>query len=195
MTERVTIFVDIDDPQRQKLIAEQLAAFPQYQVSFSSDNSDLLIYDDASKTDKSGRSFVYIDREPMRLGDIIDKIHYAITKRDDHIESGESIQIGPFELLPNENILLHIASKQPIPITDKERQLIRGLYDAPSHRMNRTELLQTVWRYADNTETHTFETHLYRLRQKLEPYDASWLVTSVGDGEFVLCFSPPQKIK
>ncbi len=195
MPENITIFLDIDEPERHKLIAEQLVAFSHYRVSPSGNNADLLLCDSLDKASKANMPSVYINRDPLRLGDIIDKVHYAIAKRDDHIESAEALLIGPFKLLPYENILLHVATNQPIPLTDKERQLIRGLYEAPSHRMSRMQLLQTVWRYADNTETHTFETHLYRLRQKLEPYDAAWLVTSVGDGEFTLCSSPPQKVK
>ncbi len=191
MSENIAIFLDINDPLRCRLLAEQLGVFRNYQLTTDIKCADITLSDDATKADKIANLSVYIPAEPMRLGEILDKIQYTLTKRDDHIESADAINLGTFLLLPNENKLLHFGTDQTIYLTDKERQLIRCLYDAPSHRMDRGQLLHMVWRYADNVETHTFETHLYRLRQKLEPLGAAWLISSIGDGEFELRLTPP----
>lgn len=191
MPENIAIFLDINNPLRCRILAEQLAAFRNYQLAPKMNEANIILSDEADKIDKVEKLSVYISGEPMRLGEVLDKIQYALTKRQEHIESADTISLGPFLFLPDENKLLHIETDQAVYLTDKERQLIRCLYDAPAHRMDRGKLLHMVWRYADNAETHTFETHLYRLRQKLEPLNATWLISSIGDGEFELRFMPP----
>lgn len=68
-------------------------------------------------------------------------------------------------------------------LTDKETAILVHLYRAAGAPIGRDELLRDVWEYVDGVETHTLETHIYRLRQKIEPDPSqpSIIVTS-GDG-------------
>jgi DNA-binding response OmpR family regulator len=55
----------------------------------------------------------------------------------------------------------------PIRLTEKETRLICFLKEKGGY-VSRDELLGTIWGYVDGVETHTLETHIYRLRQKIE---------------------------
>ena len=70
-----------------------------------------------------------------------------------------------------------------ITLTDTEARLLACLFDARGGDVNRDELLQRVWGYRPGLETHTLETHIYRLRKKIEvdPATPTRIITS-GDG-------------
>lgn len=80
-----------------------------------------------------------------------------------------------------------MASQEEIRLTDKERFLLRVLYNAGDAGLSRRDILKLVWGYADDAETHTIETHIYRLRQKLEPYHGQNLITA-ADGRYLITF-------
>jgi DNA-binding response OmpR family regulator len=67
-------------------------------------------------------------------------------------------------------------------LTDKEAHILRYLYRAGSKPVSREELLAEVWGYNAQVSTHTLETHMYRLRQKIEPNPAKarLIVTELG---------------
>ena len=90
---------------------------------------------------------------------------------------------GEFTLFLSDNILTHIESGDDVRLTDKERLLLRFLSEAGDIGIPRKDLLKAVWGYADDAETHTLETHIYRLRQKLEIYHAQNLI-KVLDGVY-----------
>ena len=68
-------------------------------------------------------------------------------------------------------------------LTDTEVQILCYLYVAAQQPISRQDLLDNVWGYHKDVETHTLETHIYRLRQKLErdPAAPEILVTA-ADG-------------
>lgn len=67
-------------------------------------------------------------------------------------------------------------------LSRRECDLILHLFMAPDRRLNRSQILANVWGYVPGLETHTLETHIYRLRQKIEkdPADPQILVTVEG---------------
>ena len=71
---------------------------------------------------------------------------------------------------------------QKIRLTEKETAILRFLYRAGQTPMSRETLLQDVWGYNSGVTTHTLETHVYRLRQKIEkdPSRAEILITEQG---------------
>jgi DNA-binding response OmpR family regulator len=77
---------------------------------------------------------------------------------------------GPFVCVPLDHSLLDNNGEEIARLTDKEITLLRCLAVAGEAGAPRDELLRTVWGYqAEGLETHTLETHIYRLRQKMEP--------------------------
>jgi DNA-binding response OmpR family regulator len=69
-----------------------------------------------------------------------------------------------------------------IRLTEKETSILKFLYRAGEKVVTREVLLHEVWGYNANVTTHTLETHIYRLRQKVEkdPSNAELLVTEMG---------------
>jgi DNA-binding response OmpR family regulator len=75
---------------------------------------------------------------------------------------------GPYDFYPRENRVHHKKNKSELRLTDKERDILLTLLGAQGQPVSRQELLDSVWAYAPGVETHTLETHIYRLRQKIE---------------------------
>lgn len=103
-----------------------------------------------------------------------------------HLRSHESSEdavyrIGPYEFRPGMRVLIDPAQKK-IRLTDKEAAILRYLYRSGVKPVGRDELLREVWGYNANVTTHTLETHIYRLRQKIEPDAQSpkLLITETG---------------
>lgn len=96
-------------------------------------------------------------------------------------------QLGPYEFAPAYKKLTppkDADGKQPrdIRLTEKETNILKYLYRAGGKPVGRDELLHEVWGYNSGVTTHTLETHVYRLRQKIEPQKgtATLLLTEPG---------------
>lgn len=89
--------------------------------------------------------------------------------------------IGPYEFRPAQKLLMDSKARK-IRLTDKESNILKYLYRAGGKSVSREELLTEVWGYNANVATHTLETHVYRLRQKIEPdpANARILLTEAG---------------
>jgi DNA-binding response OmpR family regulator len=90
-------------------------------------------------------------------------------------------QIGPYTFRPGSK-LLTTEKGSKLKLTEKETAILRYLYRAGQKVVGRDILLAEVWGYNSNVTTHTLETHIYRLRQKIEtdPSNARILVTEPG---------------
>ena len=89
--------------------------------------------------------------------------------------------IGPYTFRPSAKLLVTQKGGK-LRLTEKETAILRYLYRAEQKVVARDVLLQEVWGYNSNVTTHTLETHIYRLRQKIEPdaSNARLLVTESG---------------
>ncbi len=103
-----------------------------------------------------------------------------------HLRSHETsedavFQIGPYEFRPAMKLLVDQRQKK-IRLTDKEAMILKYLYRSGAKPVGREELLREVWGYNSGVTTHTLETHVYRLRQKIEPDAQSprLLITETG---------------
>jgi len=99
-----------------------------------------------------------------------------------HEQSEDAVfDIGPYEFSPARKLLC-TASGQKVRLTEKETNILKYLYRASPRPVSRDELLHEVWGYNANVSTHTLETHIYRLRQKIEPdpAQARLLITESG---------------
>ena len=90
--------------------------------------------------------------------------------------------IGPYTFRPAAKLLQDAAKNRRIRLTEKEAAILKFLYRAGTHPVARQVLLNEVWGYNAAVTTHTLETHIYRLRQKIEPdpANARLLVTEGG---------------
>ena len=101
---------------------------------------------------------------PVRLGAVLQKIRQSVCKgfRDARIFS-----LGRFVFDPDAFMLIAEDSEE-VALTEKEAAILVCLGEARGALISRRDLLTHVWGYVDGVETHTLETHIYRLRQKLE---------------------------
>jgi DNA-binding response OmpR family regulator len=114
------------------------------------------------------------------------KFSMLLTRLRAHLRSRESSEdmvfgIGPYEFHPLAK-LLTLRSGRRIRLTEKEANILRYLYRSGAKPVPRDELLREVWGYNANVDTHTLETHIYRLRQKIEEDAAAprMLLTEIG---------------
>ncbi len=118
--------------------------------------------------------------KPFKFAVLLARIRAQLRQ---HEQSEDAIfNIGPYTFRPSAKLLLHNDKKQKIRLTDKESSLLKYLYRANDRVVSRALLLNEVWGYNSSVNTHTLETHIYRLRQKIEPdpSNAKLLVTEPG---------------
>ncbi|MET0606553.1 MAG: response regulator transcription factor [Beijerinckiaceae bacterium] len=94
--------------------------------------------------------------------------------------------VGPYTFKPGSKMLVSDKGSK-LKLTEKETAILRYLYRANQKVVPRDTLLQEVWGYNSQVTTHTLETHIYRLRQKIErdPSEAAILVTEQGGYKLV----------
>ncbi len=90
--------------------------------------------------------------------------------------------IGPYTFRPSAKLLQESVRNRRIRLTEKEAAILKFLYRSGTRPVPRQVLLNEVWGYNAAVTTHTLETHIYRLRQKIEPdpANACLLVTEGG---------------
>jgi len=118
--------------------------------------------------------------KPFRLGELLARLRAQLRS---HEASTEAVfAIGPFSFQPAAKLLVENGSRKKIRLTEKEVAILRYLYRAGDKPVSRETLLGEVWGYNAGVNTHTLETHVYRLRQKIErdPSNAEILTTAPG---------------
>jgi DNA-binding response OmpR family regulator len=122
--------------------------------------------------------------KPFRFAVLLARIRAQLRQ---HEASEDAVfTIGPFTFRPSSKLLLN-AKGNKVRLTEKETAILRFLYRAGQKPVTRETLLQEVWGYNSGVTTHTLETHIYRLRQKVER-DATTptiLVTETGGYKLV----------
>lgn len=104
---------------------------------------------------------------PLRLGEMTDRVRYILSGRN-RFAREHTISFLDYTLSADDGVMTNTETGIQLRLTDKEKLMILSLYAENSKSLDRQGLLQKVWEYADTAETHTLETHLYRLRQKFE---------------------------
>lgn len=117
--------------------------------------------------------------KPFRFPVLMARINAALRQHD---QSEDVIfTIGPYSFQPSAK-MLETSDGAKVRLTDKETSILKFLYRQGPKTITRDVLLREVWGYNNRVTTHTLETHIYRLRQKIErdPSNARLLVTEDG---------------
>jgi DNA-binding response OmpR family regulator len=117
--------------------------------------------------------------KPYKFAVLLARIR-AQLRSHEHSE-GAVFRLGSYEFRPAAKLLVDETQKK-IRLTEKETNILKYLYRAGEKPVTREELLAEVWGYNAGVTTHTLETHVYRLRQKIEPdpANAKLLLTEAG---------------
>ena len=118
--------------------------------------------------------------KPFRIMELIARLR-AQLRVFDNSEAAVFV-IGPYTFRPSAKMLQDTQRNRRIRLTEKECAILKFLYRAGGRPVGRQILLNEVWGYNAAVTTHTLETHIYRLRQKIEPdpATASLLLTEGG---------------
>jgi DNA-binding response OmpR family regulator len=117
--------------------------------------------------------------KPFRFSVLLARMRAHL--RQYELSDDATFQIGTYLFYPGSKLLLTLGG-QKLRLTEKETAILQYLNRAKGAVISRDELLREVWGYNANVTTHTLETHIYRLRQKieLEPTNAQLLITDAG---------------
>ncbi|MGE0119344.1 MAG: response regulator transcription factor [Dongiaceae bacterium] len=118
--------------------------------------------------------------KPFRMGVLLARIRAQLRQHEQSEDA--TFAIGPYNFRPSIKLLLDPTTNRKVRLTEKETAILKYLYRAGERAVGRDTLLGEVWGYNAGVTTHTLETHIYRLRQKIErdPSHAEILVTEPG---------------
>ena len=122
----------------------------------------------------------YFIEKPLKIKHLIKKISTILAKISNSNEITH--EIGPFVFFPLRKVIM-LGDETKVELTEKEVDILKCLISSDEETVDRDVLLKQVWNYSSDVTTHTLETHIYRLRQKLE-IDTSIprLIISKGGG-------------
>lgn len=117
--------------------------------------------------------------QPVKIGTLLDAL-VAATQKTDSANNIKKIGHPLFSLNRLRGTIRLTGNETEIKLTEKETAILSYLLENLGRTVTRKELLTAIWEYAENVETHTLETHIYRLRQKIEgnPSEPRILLTS-----------------
>jgi DNA-binding response OmpR family regulator len=162
---------DTDGRELCKLMRKQNVKCPIVMLTGHDSDADTILGLDAGAND-------YVTK-PFKFPVLLARIRAQLRQ---HEQSEDAVfQLGPYSFRPAMKLLVDESEKK-IRLTEKETNILKFLYRAADGVVARDVLLHEVWGYNAGVTTHTLETHIYRLRQKIEPdpSNARLLVTESG---------------
>ncbi len=163
---------DMDGREVCRIMRRNGVKSPIIMLTGADTDSDTILGLDAGANDYMAK--------PFRLGVLLARIRAHVRQ---HERSDDAVfAIGPYTFQPSAKQLFDNDTEKKIRLTDKETAILKYLYRSGSLVVGRDVLLDEVWGYNAGVTTHTLETHVYRLRQKIErdPSNARILVTEPG---------------
>jgi DNA-binding response OmpR family regulator len=168
---------DIDGRETCKLLRRAGFSRPIIMLTAQVSDADTILGLESGAND-------YVTK-PFKLGVLLARIRAQLRQ---HGQSEDAVfTIGPYTFRPASKLLID-GNGGKIRLTEKETSILKYLYRADGRLVRRNELLDEVWGYNANVTTHTVETHIYRLRQKIEkdPSQAEILITETGGYRLVI---------
>ncbi len=167
---------DLDGREAVKLLRKSGFKSPIVMLTGNDSDADQILGLDAGAND-------YITK-PFKFAVLLARIRAQLRQ---HEQSEDAVfTIGPYTFKPASKLLV-AENGSKIRLTEKETSILKYLYRSGEKVVTRDVLLHEVWGYNAGVTTHTLETHIYRLRQKIEkdPSNAELLVTETGGYKLV----------
>ena len=122
--------------------------------------------------------------KPFRFAVLLARIRAQLRQHENSEDA--TFTVGRYTFKPAAKLLSDEAGAK-VRLTEKETSILKYLYRSGDKPVSRDVLLHEVWGYNSGVTTHTLETHIYRLRQKIErnPSNAELLVTEAGGYKLV----------
>lgn len=167
---------DMDGREACKILRKSGFKSPIIMLTGNVADSDVILGLDAGAND-------YVTK-PFKFAVLLARIRAQLRQ---HEQSEDAVfTIGPYTFKPASKLLLDEKGTK-IRLTEKETSILKYLYRSGEKVVTRDVLLHEVWGYNAGVTTHTLETHIYRLRQKIEkdPSNAELLITEMGGYKLV----------
>jgi DNA-binding response OmpR family regulator len=163
---------DFDGREVCRLLRRAGVKCPIIMLTASVGDADQILGLDAGAND-------YIAK-PFRLGVLLARLRAQLRQHEQSEDA--TFAIGPYAFRPAAKMLVQKETQKKLRLTEKETAILKYLYRAGERAVGRDTLLGEVWGYNAGVTTHTLETHIYRLRQKIEkePTKPQLLVTEPG---------------
>lgn len=163
---------DFDGREVCRMMRRAGVSVPIIMLTGADSDSDTILGLDSGAND-------YVTK-PFRLNVLLARVRAQLRQHEQSEDA--TFAIGPYSFLPSAKMLLTGEDKRKIRLTEKETAILKYLCRAGNKVVARDVLLAEVWGYNAGVTTHTLETHIYRLRQKVEldPSNAVLLVTEPG---------------
>ncbi len=163
---------DIDGREVCRLLRRNGVKCPVIMLTASASDADQILGLDAGAND-------YVAK-PFRLGVLLARLRAQLRQHEQSEDA--TFTIGPYSFRPAAKLMLHDEKQRKVRLTEKETAILKYLYRAGDRAVGRDTLLGEVWGYNAGVTTHTLETHIYRLRQKIEadPTHPALLLTEPG---------------
>ena len=167
---------DMDGREAVKLLRKGGFKAPIVMLTGHDTDSDTILGLEAGAND-------YVTK-PFRFAVLLARIRAQLRQHEQSEDA--TFSVGPYIFKPSQKLLTDQKGGK-VRLTEKEASIIRYLYRADQKVVTRDVLLEEVWGYNSGVTTHTLETHVYRLRQKIErdPSNAEILVTESGGYKLV----------
>jgi DNA-binding response OmpR family regulator len=118
--------------------------------------------------------------KPLRLGELVVRIRTQL--RQFRALDDARFEIANLSFVPANKMLHEIGSDRTQALTEKEATILKFLYRAFPNDVTKEELLAEVWGFRNGVSTHTLETHIYRLRQKISRLTKKQLILTIEKG-------------
>ena len=136
-------------------------------IKIKNKNSDIIGYYENSFINNENDFFLL--KKPFKLKTLI---HYLYNiKTDESLDISNKFLMKHLIFYPSKKIVSNIETKHTEHLTEKENNLLTYLYNKKNIEILKKDLLINIWGVSDEINTHTLETHIYRLRQKLNKLD------------------------
>jgi DNA-binding response OmpR family regulator len=123
--------------------------------------------------------------KPFKLNVLLARMRVQLRQHEQGDDA--TLSIGPYSFRPGAKLLIDNERRgKKVRLTEKEVSILRYLYRAEGQPVAREVLLTEVWGYNAAVNTHTLETHIYRLRQKIERDPAAAALILTGPGGYRL---------
>lgn len=103
--------------------------------------------------------------KPFKIIDIVNKIENLLSPKT--LANSNILLMNHLKFLPYEKVLINLKTKNKEHLTEKENKLLLHFYINKNIEITKNNLLNVIWGISENINTHTLETHIYRLKQKL----------------------------
>ena len=103
--------------------------------------------------------------KPFKIIDIVNKIENLLSPKT--LDNSNILLMNHLKFLPYEKVLINLKTKNKEHLTEKENKLLLHFYINKNIEITKNNLLNVIWGISENINTHTLETHIYRLKQKL----------------------------